>query len=91
MLKKIIATVVMCVLSMVIILSTRQYKREELVGQQQQSESEDEQEEVKSFDIWLNSSKSERPRAFIISSFVSLFAPFAAKASAILTDMGENI
>lgn len=51
MLKRFVAAVVMCVISLGIILSTRQYKRS-MMEEQQEADNESVKTEVKSFDIW---------------------------------------
>lgn len=69
MLKRFFAVIVMCGLSLAIILTTRQYKREKLVEQQQQSVKEEEPEDVKSFDIWYNYNGYEPYLKYVAEEF----------------------
>lgn len=70
MLKRIVAIIIMCLLSLGIILSTRQYKRDLLVEQNKQ-EAEKEQVDVKekTFDIWYQYSAYEEYLKYVAEEF----------------------
>ncbi len=70
MLKRIIAIIIMCMLSMAIILSTRQYKRDMIVEQHEQEQKNEEAEiKEKSFDIWYQYSAYEGYLQYVAQEF----------------------
>ncbi len=71
MLKRIVAIIVMCMISLGIILSTRQYKRD-IIIQQQEEIAEQEEEEilpVTSFDIWYTYTGYEAYLKYVAEEF----------------------
>ncbi len=70
MLKRLVAAIVMCVLSLGIIFSTRQYKRDVMVKQQKQEiAKESEVIEEKSFDIWYEYNGYEEYLKYVAEEF----------------------
>ena len=71
MLKRIVAIIIMCLLSLGIILSTRQYKRDMLVKQQEEVAKQEEEEVLpeKSFDIWYSFNGYEEYLKYVATEF----------------------